>query len=326
MAQANSRKKGIEFGLAIPQMRVERSVDMRLVREFVERSEERGFGSLWAADTVLSAQPCLESVGLLAYVAAISERPKLGVAVIVSPLRNPVQLAKGLSDLDVMSNGRLIVGLGLGSGGPRPGVESSNEHLAFGLGESARVARFNEGLRVMKALWTEEKARMTGRFVRLEGVDIAPKPLQKPHPPVWFGGGHPNVLRRAAKWADGWIGGGGSSESDFRSQANALREALDREGRDPDTFPIAKRLYLHIDDDEEEARRRARKFMAAYYGDPDIANGFGALGSISRIRAAIEDVLDAGADTILLHPIDPKVEDVDALAEVVDDLVSRAQS
>src|SRR5207249_7022049 len=111
-----------------------------------------------------------------------------------------------LSSLDILSAGPLTVGLGLGE---------ARNYEAFGVPSERRVARFTEAVRVMKELWTEDRANLAGEFWRLHDVAMAPKPLQKPHIPLWFGGHAPAALRRAAEYADGWMSAGASSVAEF---------------------------------------------------------------------------------------------------------------
>src|SRR5205814_8830241 len=119
-----------------------------------------------------------------------TSRVRLGCAVHLLAIRSPVYLAKSLTTIDHLSAGRLTVGVGVGT----PRVDP-----AFGVDSSTRVARFTEGLRLMKALWTEPSVSFDGRFFKFENAQQEPKPVQKPHPPIWFGANHPNALRRAVK-------------------------------------------------------------------------------------------------------------------------------
>jgi alkanesulfonate monooxygenase SsuD/methylene tetrahydromethanopterin reductase-like flavin-dependent oxidoreductase (luciferase family) len=136
------------------------------MRRFLERAEALGFESAWVVEQVLGAFPCLEPVELLAWAAALTSRIRLGTAVLLTPLRSPVQLAKGLATLDQLSGGRLDVGIGLG-GNPKI-------YPAFGISASRRVARFNEGLRLMRALWTEPRVTFAGEFWQLEDAAMEP--------------------------------------------------------------------------------------------------------------------------------------------------------
>ena len=138
-------KSGVKLGIAVPQGFADGAVDMGLVRRFVARAEALGYDDLWVAEQITGTIASLEPTGLLAYVAALTERVRIGASVFVSTLRNPVQFAKSLSTLDHLSEGRLTVGLGLGT--------NTRMFPAYGLPEERRVARYVEGIRIMKALW-----------------------------------------------------------------------------------------------------------------------------------------------------------------------------
>src|SRR5262249_29376592 len=128
------------------------------------------------------------------------------------------------------------------------------------------VARFSEGLRLMKALWTEPQVTFQGRFWQLEGAAMEPKPFQKPHPPLWFGGNHPAALQRAVRHGDGFFGAGSSTTAQFVEHVQIVREALAEAGRDAASFRIAKRVYIVLDDDAERAQRRSDDALERLYG------------------------------------------------------------
>ena len=186
----------LRFGIPIPQVFLNGRADMALIRDSLQCAEELGFDGAWTQDQVIGDASLLECVSLMSYAAACTERLRLGVSVIVFPIRNPVQLAKSISSLDHLSNGRVSLGIGLG-----PPAVAENFYRSFGTEYHERVRRFNEGVRIMKALWTETAVHIDGEFARLNGTAMEPKPLQKPHPPLIFGGQHPDALRRTARLA-----------------------------------------------------------------------------------------------------------------------------
>ena len=167
-------------------------------------------------------------------------------------------LAKEITTLDHLSNGRLIVGVGLGG-------RVEQYHL-FGAPSERRVGYFLESIEIMKALWHEPVPSFEGRYWTLRGETMNPKPVQKPHPPIWIGGIHPNALRRSARYGDGWMGNGNSSTEQFKAQREVLVRALDEAGRGPETFPISKRVYIAVDNDEARAERRIAEYFGHHYG------------------------------------------------------------
>ena len=217
-------------GIELPQVFFDGPVDMEHIRKFATRAETLGYDSLWLQERIVGDITMLEPVTLLSYVAAITAKLKLGTSVILLPLRNPVQLAKAYSTLDVMSNGRAIMGVGLGGG------HLGSHEDVFGYSREGRVTRFTEAVQIIKLLWTESKASFQGRYWNFKDVSMEPKPLQKPHLPIIFGGHHENALRRAVKYADGWMGAGSSSSGSFVRESARIRAFLDEAKRDAATF------------------------------------------------------------------------------------------
>jgi alkanesulfonate monooxygenase SsuD/methylene tetrahydromethanopterin reductase-like flavin-dependent oxidoreductase (luciferase family) len=190
---------------------------------------------------------------------------------------------------------------------------------AFGITSDGMVARFNEGLRLMRALWSEPSVDFDGRFWSMQGAAMEPKPFQKPNPPIWFGGGHPDALRRAVLHADGWIGAGSSSTAQFVEQAAIVRSELAAAGRDPSTFRIAKRVYLVVDDDEERARARiatALDELYGFFGSRDLTP-VAVYGPPSAVMRGLAEVADAGAEMLLLNPMFDDGEQMERLAAEV---------
>ena len=299
------QKYPVPIGFAIPQVFTEGPVDMGLVRRFVRHAESLGVHSLWVQEQILGPAPFLEPVSLLNYVAAVTEEVRLGTAVVIISTRNPVLLAKELGTLDQMSGGRLIVGLSLG-GRPRT-------YPLLGGPSERRVRHFVECLEVMKALWTQERASYHGRFWKLEGESMEPKPVQRPHPPIWFGGRHADGLKRAVRYGDGWMGAGSTTTAQFRDQVGTIRVALEEAGRDISTFPISKRVYVAIDDDEKRAERRLMAWSGRRYGDPDLASKVSVWGSASRCIDGLAAVVDAGAQMLMLDPVLDPMDNLEAL-------------
>ena len=300
-------RSGVEIGIALPQNFPDGRVDVGFVRRFVERAEALEYHSLWVVEQVIGTIASLEPVSLLSYVAAISSRVRLGTAVLVTNLRNPVQLAKSLSTVDQLSNGRLTVGVGLGP--------SLNAYPAFGVPSEHRVSRFVEGLQVMKALWTQPAAQHQGRVWQLDGVGMEPKPVQKPYPPLWFGARVPAALKRAVEHGDGWMGAGSSSNDDFKREVGELRRLLEEAGRDPASFAISKRVYLAVDDDEARAERRLMEWFGHFYHNPQMAQRVCVWGSRQKCLELLSELVSQGAQHLLLNPVYDYMEHMELFAE-----------
>ena len=133
---------------------------------------------------------------------------------------------------------------------------------AFGVDRERYVARFTEGVAVMKALWTEPRVTFDGEFWQLRDAAMEPKPFQKPYPPLWFGGSGPAALRRAVRDGDGFFGAGSTPTAKFAEQVQLVRRALGESGRSVAGFPIAKRVYVTIDENPARARSRTNEALA----------------------------------------------------------------
>jgi probable F420-dependent oxidoreductase len=295
----------MRFAISIPQYTGESGeFDRDAFRSHLTRAEELGFESAWTQEQVLGSAPTLSPLEALTYAAACTERLRLGCAVFVTPLHNPVHLAKAIGTIDCLSGGRVEVGIGTG-GRARP-------FAAFGVDSDALVARFTEGLALMRACWTEPVISFPGRFWQLEGAAMEPKPVQKPHPPVWIGGSHPAALRRAVRLGDGFFGAGSQPTSAFAEQAQVVRDELQRQGREPGTFPIAKRVYIHVDDDPARAHDRIEGALARHYGRA--MPGVSLSGPPATCSAGLREVGGAGAELILLNPLLDDLEQMERLA------------
>ena len=298
-------------GIELPQVFLDGPVDMEHIRKFAVKAETLGYDSLWLQERVIGDFAMLEPVTLLSYVAAITSRLKLGTSVILLPLRNPIQLAKAYSTLDVMSNGRAIMGVGLGGG-----HLGSHENV-FGYTREGRVTRFTEAVQVMKLLWTEPKANFQGRYWNFKDVSMEPKPVQKPHLPIIFGGHHENALGRAVKHADGWMGAGSSSSGSFVRESARIREMLADAKRDAAMFHFAKRVYLAVDSDETRAERRIREWFAGRYKNADLGPKVSIWGSAVKCTEKIQEIVKASAQQIVFNPMFDEMEHLEICAREI---------
>jgi alkanesulfonate monooxygenase SsuD/methylene tetrahydromethanopterin reductase-like flavin-dependent oxidoreductase (luciferase family) len=230
--------------------------------------------------------------------------------VFVTPLRNPVHLAKSITSLDQLSGGRIDIGVGIGGQNqPFAAFDSGPEHL---------VTRFTEGLDLMKRLWTEPSVTFDGRFWQLESAPMEPKPVQRPHPPMWFGANHPKAVRRAVKLGDGFIGAGSSTTARFVDLVKIAREAMKELDR-PD-FKIAKRVYVALDDNVDRARTRVDEVLDSFYNRGDITS-VAVYGTAHDVVRGLREVADAGAESVVLNPMFDEHEQVERLmAEVIPQL------
>ncbi len=275
------------------------------------QAETLGYDSLWLQERIIGDFTMLEPVTLLSYVAGITTKLKLGTSVILLPLRNPLQLAKAYSSLDVMSGGRSVLGVGLGGG------HLGSHEDVFGYSREGRVTRFTEAVQIMKLLWTEPTASFQGRYWSFKEISMEPKPLQKPHLPIIFGGHHDNALRRAVKSANGWMGAGSSSSASFIREAARIRIFLDQAQRDPASFHFAKRVYLAVDKDKARGEKRIREWFARRYKNADLGPKVSIWGSSAECAEKIQEIIHAGAQHIVFNPMFDEMEHLEICAKEI---------
>jgi probable F420-dependent oxidoreductase len=215
--------------------------DPAIARDVARAAEAAGFESLWTGEHVVLPDPqappspappefpMLHPSTILSHLAAVTDRVRLGTGIVLLPQRNPVVLAKELASLDVISDGRLLFGVGVGY------LEA--EFKALGVPFAERGARADEYLEAIQALWTQEKPAFNGRFAAFEGVQARPQPVQKPHPPLIIGGMSQSAYRRATSKGNGWYGFALDAAGTEASLAG-LREAATRVERPESLGPL----------------------------------------------------------------------------------------
>jgi len=300
----------MRFAIAIPQFYADGEFDPAAFRAYLARAEELGFDSAWTQEGTLNPSPGLSPLETMSYAAACTTRMRLGCAVFVSTLHSPVHLAKSLGALDQLSRGRIEVGVGTGGKG-RP-------FSAFGVDPSRYVARFTEGIELMKALWTEPRVTFHGEFWQLENAPMEPKPFQKPFPPLWFGGASEPALRRAVRMGHGFFGAGSSPTAKFAELVEVVRNALAEASRPAGDFPIAKRVYVAVDEDAGRARARMDAALEGIYGlrVPSI-EAAAVTGTAADCARGLAQVADAGAELILMTTLFDQAEQMEQLAAAV---------
>ena len=233
----------MHFGVGLPHFRHLASTEA--IVTVAQQAEALGFDSVWVSDHIVVPRSAIPRFGevffepftTLAYVAGKTRRIRLGTSVIILPYRHPLFMGKALATLDVLSGGRLIVGAAVGW--------LAEEFEALGIPFTERGARSDEALKVMRALWTEAEPRFEGRFFRFSGIKAEPKPLQKPHPPIWIGGNSPAAFRRAAEFAGAWHPSHRPVE-EIAAGARQFKALAKARGRDPKSLEIVARAPLRV--------------------------------------------------------------------------------
>lgn len=226
---------------------------------YAQAAEEYGFDSLWVSDHVIVPRnltsrypyradgefpvgpdvPMLDPIAALLFAAGVTQRAMLGTTVLVLPMRNPIITAKMLASLDVLSGGRLILGVGAGW--------MREEFDLLGMPFERRGARTDDYIQLFKALWTEENPSFHGKLIEIEDVGFAPKPIQRPHPPIWVGGHSKPALRRAGRLGDAWHAAFVGPDQ-LREEYQEVRRYAEEAGRDPDSVALTLRTRLPLKD------------------------------------------------------------------------------
>lgn len=217
---------------------------------YVRTARELGFKAISTNDHLIHSRPWLDAPTALAAILSHSGDMAVGTSILLSVVRGPVQMAKTLAAIDILSNGRLFVGIGPGS--------SARDYEIVGLDYEERWKRLDEAIQALRSLWSDEKNDFTGRFYSAAGITLEPKPLQKPHPPIWIGSwGSDAGLRRVARLGDGWLASAYNTMPDqFAAGLAKLREQLKSFRKDPAQFPNAlATMFMYITENRSEAER-----------------------------------------------------------------------
>jgi probable F420-dependent oxidoreductase len=224
-----------------------------IVREVCRKAEQLGYASLWSFQRTLYPEdahiPVVyrsvhDPLAISAYVAGVTSRARIGLAVVNLPFYSPLVLAKALTSIDVLSEGRLDVGLGLGW--------NPDEFRGAGASMERRGERAEEYLEALRTIWSEALVEHSGEFYEIPRSVVEPKPVQRPQPPVLLGGSAEPSLRRAGRLADGWISSSGFPAAKFPDAVATLRAAREETGKSMDDFRVVVRAVVRIRDADEE--------------------------------------------------------------------------
>jgi probable F420-dependent oxidoreductase len=230
------------------------------VTDLAARIEGAGFDSIWAGDHISFHIPILESLTLLSFLAAATERVRLCTGVYLVPLRHPTTSAKVVATLDVLSGGRVTLGVGVGG-------EFPPEFEASGVPVGERGARTDEGIEIMRRLWSEDGVIHNGRHHAFGPVSIDPKPVQPGGPPIIVGGRKAPSMRRAGRLGDGYISHMCSADQYAENLQTIAGHAVEA-GRTETPFETVAFLFTVLDDDYEKALERAATLLERIYRVP----------------------------------------------------------
>ncbi len=289
--------------------------DVDALFAYAERAEALGFESLWAWDHIIlgvePAFPILDAVGTLTAIAARTRRIGLGTGILVLPLRNPTIAAKSLSTLDVISRGRLILGVAAGW--------YAREFDAVGVPFRQRGRLFERNLHVLTRLWTEDRVTLAVDELNLREAVMRPKPVQRPRPPILIGGYVDAVLRRVATLGDGWLTYFYTPDSYRRAWEKIVGFAR-QAGRDPKTLSGTNQLAIHVGRSRAETEAAMRHWLqtewdVAAWSESTIEHAIrgSATECIEQLRAHVA----TGVDRIILIPYRYQPEQVEIIAKEI---------
>jgi len=246
-------------------------------------------------------QNVLDPLTTLTYVAAVTEQISLGTSVIDIFFQNPIVLSKRITTLDILSDGRVIAGLGIGW--------SKDEYEVSGIPYKDKGTRADEYLQVLKKIWTDDVVEFKGQFYNIPASKIGPKPVQKPHPPILLGGFSPKTFSRIVNYANGWIGVAGFGPLEQLEQAiNGLKESARKADKDPSKISIYMGSYPNV---LESPSNQIRTPMT---------------GTIEQIGSDIEQIKAMGTDHIIFgHLFSSVGRDMKKMVEVTKELARFAK-
>ena len=258
-------------------------------RAWLDLCENSAIDSIWQSDRVVSREPALEPMTLLAIVAGATERLKLGTNAVVLPFRDPITFARQCASLDYLSEGRLLPAVAIGRG-------DAPEWEATGRNPKGRGARADEALEVITRLWQSESADFDGEFFSLKGATIAPRPKQNPLP-LWLGGASKAAVRRTARFGSGWLAPLQTPE-ETGATVKAIREESKRIGRPIPDDHYGATILFRIGDAADAPRHSGSNGQT-----PTRLERIQAIGDAGTVLSLLREFRDAGVTKFIAIPI-----------------------
>lgn len=309
-----------KLGLAVENFTpVSKEPDVEAIVAYARRAEQLGFDSLWAWDHMFLGTkrpfPFLESLTTLTVLATATESVELGTGILVLPLRNAAVLAKTAATVDIVSKGRLTLGMAVGW--------YEREFDACGVPFKQRGRIFEENLALLKEFWTGDVVSGVARGIPFRNAIMLPPPARRPRPKLLVGGYVDKVLRRVAEQSDGWLTYFYAPD-DFRHAWGKIRSFAEEAGRDPDELENVAQLALCIDDSFEAADRKVRRYIDEYFDLPEWSESTAESairGTPEQCAEQVAEHVAAGVQHICLVPHDYEQEQVERFAAEVLPLV-----
>ena len=309
-------ERKIAFGAHLPVMGLgNEKISRDKILSYAEKAEELGFDSLSVNDHLVYRTEWLDSLTTLASAAAVTRKIRLGTSILNIVLRNPIICAKALCAMDVLSSGRVFAGVGPGS--------HRADYDVCGIPFEERWGRFGECLEILSLLWSHPKSSIeySGVFYRLDKVAITPAPLQKPHPPIFVGSwGSDTVLRKAAKYGDGWMASAYNiSPEVFKAKWKLLLAHRRDLGKDVDSFQNSLvTMFGYISSSEDKAKRILREVLSPALGrKPEELESLLLFGTPSQCILKLRKFFDAGVQSIHFWPVVDHEDQLEIFAKEV---------
>ena len=278
-------------------------------------AERVGFDSIWTGEHMTNFGPILSSIPVMATFASRTNTIKIGAGVVLFPLRHPTVVAKEISSLDILSEGRIILGVGVSGENPK-------EFEACGVDVKQRGSRTNEGLELIRKLWTGEEVTHKGRYYQMEGAVMEPSPVQKPGPPIYVAGRKEAAIKRAAIYGDGWLPYF-YDPGRYRDSVDKITAAAARNHKDLSGFHWALFQFVALEETYEKALEVAIKSLEqTYRGDFGVAAPrYVALGTASQCLDRLHEYFDAGVREFILSPLTREGQGQDKVIQLADELL-----
>lgn len=323
----------LKYGLRMPSFALgpDKTASLDEMGKYLRRAEDLGFECALSIDHLLVTPPAyactwLEPLALINALAGVTRTIKLGTLVMVLPLRNPVQLAKLWATFDFLSGGRSILGIGVGW--------HEEEFALAQVPYKERGGRMNEGIEILKKLWTENNVTYKGKYFSFENLTIDPKPTQRPTPPIWLGGGtQPSerfygqtvknidpVLNRIAKYADVWCPHASGTPEMVSGDWEKIHDFAKQHGRDPSKIGCVYVNYTYVLKPGEKPEAATPHFSVYSGMDLDYWKTYYLLGEAEHIADKVHkrlDALNGRVSDVIFNPMNWSIEQLELIANEV---------
>jgi probable F420-dependent oxidoreductase len=304
----------VDYGVHLPLIALNgQHWSLRGLLEYTEIAERLGFRALSVNDHLLFPRPWLDGPTALAAVLARTGQMSLMTTVALPVVRGPVALAKSLAAIDLLSDGRLVAGVGPGS--------SALDYAAVGIPFDERWKRLEEAVRAMRAFWLRDGSSFEGEFYSTEGIVLKPYPAQQPGPPIWIGSwGSEAGLRRSARLGEGWLASAyNTTPEEFANARGRLIDHLRAAGKDPNRFPNAiATMFFYVTEERAAAHRIVREVLSPTLKRPEEELSkrllVGPAGECAQKLAAYQV---AGAQRIFIWPVEDELRQLAIFQERV---------